>query len=79
MLVLFATKGLELVAYLESSNHVTTERVTLKEYILMVEVIHTMQFVYKKCVLFKVTMNSLHTTLTHFEVYTTFEILRYSN
>lgn len=49
------------------------------EFILMVKVIHTLQYVYKGCMLFKVTMNSLHTILTHFGVYTTSEMLRYSN
>lgn len=80
MLVLFATKGLELVAYLEYSNHTTTERVGWFMVLKSFEIFEATRIMFRrKCVFSKVTMNSLHTILKPFEVSTTQEMLRFSN
>lgn len=78
--MLFATKGLELVDYLESSNHMTTERVFIFWFmVLECFIVFTWIYINIERLIFKVTMNFLHTILKHFEVSTTSEILRFSN
>lgn len=80
MLGLFATKGFELVAYLGYSNHAITEKVgeSLGGNACFMIICITW-YINIILVHFKAIMNSLHTTLTHFEVFITFETWRYSN
>lgn len=66
MLELFAIRVLELVAYLESSNHTTTEGVRFFSFLFvtvrMDEAVHILQCTKRKYVLVKATTNSRHTT-----------------